>query len=506
MTVERLIGLIETALAEVVARATQAIVSVDALKQELASQPRPQVPPQVSVRARTPTVVEGPEGAETEIVFDLVRTTTPTPTCSVNWTLAGAVDAADLADAQPTVGLTTFDPATEMVSVNVRVRGDALVEMDEPLVLTLSNPLGCTIGTQSAQVAIVNDDVPPPPPPPPSRWRSNCEWGSGWRQPRNKYDLINPPNGDGEYQQFERWRGRKIDVVDQFLGSDMFSRNWSALVTNYVLGGTTAEPIGRGTLQATYDAGFIPALAIPFFIIAEARRYDRLAAGDFDAQHRSIAKKVATISQGRLIYLRLAWETNEGYPHSWIEQSLGQEIPDDATWQTYYRTGFTRIARIYRQEVPGCKIVWNHLRNTRRDTDKYEPARDAYDVLGMDVYNALSVPAVVDEEGWQTFAGSYREGRGFNGPLGIAAFARKIGKPVSICEWGVYNKTRLATDPANNGFFIRKMWNFFSDLAADGLMEYECYFHGGGGQQIFPPADSEHNSEVRAAYLDCWRP
>ena len=66
-------------------------------------------------------------------------------------------------DYNATSGTITFAPGVTSQVVNVGVVGDATVESNETLAVTLSNPSGATISRSSATGTIVNDDVAPPP-------------------------------------------------------------------------------------------------------------------------------------------------------------------------------------------------------------------------------------------------------------------------------------------------------------------------------------------------------
>ncbi len=56
--------------------------------------------------------------------------------------------------------LVTFGPGETSRTVQITIRGDFTVEPNETVVLTLSNPVGAAIGTPTAVLTLVNDDVP----------------------------------------------------------------------------------------------------------------------------------------------------------------------------------------------------------------------------------------------------------------------------------------------------------------------------------------------------------
>lgn len=339
--------------------------------------------------------------------------------------------------------------------------------------------------------------------PPMPLYRSGLPWRSGFRLARNLYDLVRQ-----QYPEVEAFRGRPLDVIGQFITLDN-AASWQGMLRNAALGGTTKEP--RGCVQAIFDGGWTPVLGVPLLLTTNPRQFDRLARGEFTAQHRTVLQRVAEISQGRLIYLRGGWEYPEGYPWSWIEQNSGAAIPDTAEWQAHYRNGWKVWADLVHEVVPGAKTVWCSLKNTRRATTPYYPGDDAVDVLGMDLYNQLDGVWVNDEASWRQFGGSYTKGRGFNGPFGMAEFAKERGKTVSFCEWGPYNRSKTTGDQANHPFFVQRMFRFFQELAAEPggpLLEYEIYFQAGGtpAQAIWPEGQFDYNPAPRASYLTCWQP
>lgn len=477
-TATQQLAFIEEALAMAASAVDGSRRALDALKGELRL-------PVLTARAEQAEVEEDPSG-KTELRFTVERTGDPAVLCRCVYNVL--VDGAESGG-----GLIEFMPGVPTRPAPVFLLAEHLVSDVTTVTATLTDPLGCTIGDPASAATTIRRRP---------RHASGLPWRSGFRLPRNDYAKIL-----AEYPQLETWRGRKLDVIGQFI-TLQDARSWPKLVKNAALGGTKDQP--KGCVQAIFDGGWTPVLGVPLLIQGEARRFDRLAAGEFDEQHRAVARRVAEISQGRLIYVRLGWEYPQGYPWSWIGDAAGDMIPDTTEWQDHYRLGWARIAAIWHQECPGAKTVWCSLKNTRRATDAYYPGDEACDVLGMDLYNQLDGVWVNDEASWRKFGGSYREGYGFNGPLGLAEFARRRGKTISICEWGPYNRSRTAGDEANHPFFVSRMFDWFQELGE--LLEYEVYFQAGSdaqgrlGQQVIFPDTAEFNPLPRQSYLARWRP
>lgn len=110
-----------------------------------------------------PKVAAVEEGNTGERVVDLVitRAGVSSPEATVYWSLAGTVNADDLASGSPTGGTVSFIAGQTTGLVSVRVKGDTLIENDEQLVVRLldAQGLGSGLGTVTeASTTIINDD------------------------------------------------------------------------------------------------------------------------------------------------------------------------------------------------------------------------------------------------------------------------------------------------------------------------------------------------------------
>src|SRR3954469_21280872 len=85
---------------------------------------------------------------------------------NVHWKTAGRT-AFDPVDYEADSGTVTFHPRQTERSVHISVVGDTEVEPDEQFELRVTSIQHALLGDDSANVTILNDDVPPPPPPPP---------------------------------------------------------------------------------------------------------------------------------------------------------------------------------------------------------------------------------------------------------------------------------------------------------------------------------------------------
>ena len=125
------------------------------------SAPGPVVPPSVSVS--NATVAEGNSGTK-NLTFTVALSNAATTAVSVNYATANGTATAGQ-DYAASSGTVTFAPGVVSQQVNVAVSGDTVVEPNETLTVTLSNPSGATLGIATGTGTITNDDSSVTPPP-----------------------------------------------------------------------------------------------------------------------------------------------------------------------------------------------------------------------------------------------------------------------------------------------------------------------------------------------------
>lgn len=322
---------------------------------------------------------------------------------------------------------------------------------------------------------------------------SGLPWKSG----------VSPGTSDGataleKVKGFGTWRGRPVDMVTIFIGKNSWQKSYASYLNNEVL-----QP--KGALVALHKAGLLPLMTVPLVIKDDAGQFQKVAEGKIDAGHQAVANKIKEIMGADKIYLRLGHEADEGYP--WSYTGHKGSAPDPANPE-HYKAAWARIAKIYKSTVPGAKMVWNVLKNTRQKVANYYPGDEVVDLISIDVYdngsggfcNSATAP------GWLKMGlGAFDPQTGVSkGIGGIWAFAKSHHKKIGVDEWGATNKELKANNGANNGFFVEGMFEFFKAHAAD--IEYEAYFNraGGGMHQIWPKTD--YNPLPSDAYLRKWKP
>ncbi|WP_442867108.1 S8 family serine peptidase, partial [Anabaena sp. CS-542/02] len=107
---------------------------------------------------------EGDTGT-TPFTFTVTRSGDTTGTSTVNWSVTGTGDNPATADdfgggTLPFTGSLEFAPGETTKEFIVGVSGDISYEADEGFSVTLSNPVGAIINTDTAEGTILNDDVP----------------------------------------------------------------------------------------------------------------------------------------------------------------------------------------------------------------------------------------------------------------------------------------------------------------------------------------------------------
>lgn len=332
--------------------------------------------------------------------------------------------------------------------------------------------------------------------------RSGLAWNSGL-----------DPITDGsisEANTLATFRGRPLDCSTTFMGGGWYGtgKTWTDMTSDNLV------VRAGGQIDTLINAGIRCVHAMPLCLEAERgdnakRIYDDMQAvgsvyrDRYQQMADRIAARATTRARQELITIRLGWEANRGYPWSIDDCS--------AVDQPYWRAWWEAVAAIIRSTMPYVDITWSHLTGAGGlAIDDYRPADELFDVVGNDVYDGNFVGYWVDSDSnWNLFKGSYDPETGIvNGPQGYVDYARAIGKRLSVCEWGAYNRLynkdtnpTPAPDGSNNSVFVTKMYELFQTNAD--IMAYENYFNGPVQHRIEPVVCQPL---PRAAYLAAWTP
>jgi hypothetical protein len=295
---------------------------------------------------------------------------------------------------------------------------------------------------------------------------------------------------------FEDWRGRKLDITTLYIGKP-YKSLWQVIISN------PPALSDNGTLVKTTANSRLALFSMPLLATESRGKFHDLATGAFDQYHQQVANRIKEIIGDKPIYIRLGWEANRGYEWSY-ENNGGLAVQED------YKTGWARIARIYKSTIPNARMVWNHLRTSTLPIASFYPGDDVVDVISMDPYDngaqtLVSGKFADNEANWDKFCGSYNLTTGIlTGPCGLLEYAKIIGKPIAFDEWGATNRSKpFVSNGANNSFYVQKMYQFFHDHSD--WMEYEDYFGGAVPiHQIFPVIPEMQN--VSEGYLNAYHP
>lgn len=293
--------------------------------------------------------------------------------------------------------------------------------------------------------------------------RSNLPWASG-------------STGD---ETFGTWRGRAQDIHVIFSGRE----SWDSI--RRVPGFSTTR---------RYASRARVSLGLAMLTNDQRGNFAGCAAGINDEHIRAVARGLVANGAGNSV-VRLGWEMNgKGFP--WSVGAFADLTP-------LYRDCFIRLATIIRAEAPDVLIEWTPRRGTdpRLRLEALYPGDEYVDIIGLLYYDWW--PASPTEEAW---ARNMVQRDKHGGPRGIGTwleFAQDRGKPFAVAEWGIGK--HLTMDPFDNPVFIRKMFDFFRDNAAD--LAYESYFNNlthrlftGEGKLLSASANSA------ATYLQLYRP
>ena len=322
---------------------------------------------------------------------------------------------------------------------------------------------------------------------------------AAWRQPAHADAITTSIGGSGPLSglpwhsgvcrdksvaTFEDWRGRKADLVtiwgkrntwDDVAGGEdddsatgWFSQHWRGVAAS-----------GR-PLSISWP--LLP-------IAADARKHEdswpAAARGEFDPYYARFAKKLQRMLEQtgrRGCIVRVNWEGNGNF----YQHSIGDQVDE-------WRTGFRRAVDLLHRHVPGVLIDWSSVKKGKAKEGNQElyPGGDWVDIVGVDYYDrqpASPTPEMFDKNSARTFRG---------GPFGLKAwyeFARSLGKPLSLPEWGVMvDPGKHPGAGGDNATYMMKMHQFIDNHR--NAIAYENYFDL-GDSKIDPPAEAGRAADV----------
>jgi hypothetical protein len=154
-------------------------------------------------------VTEG-HGGTTPAVFTATLSAASAQAVTVAYATGGGTATAGT-DYQAASGLLTFGPGTSTRTLSVAVVGDTQVESDETFQVTLSSPVGATLGDAQGQATIVDDDTAGP---------ADAELSHGARR-AGRFDGVDGTPGVDSYRLSQAARASYEVVVDGASGDAM---------------------------------------------------------------------------------------------------------------------------------------------------------------------------------------------------------------------------------------------------------------------------------------------
>jgi hypothetical protein len=151
--------LIEESIAAIQAQISDLTARVVELEKKVTNPPPPSLP-SIAISAASQLKAEG-----SSFSFDIARTGNLAGSSSVSYNVSGSVDAADFVGGILPSGVISFAANESSKSFSFQTVDDSVVEPDEAFTVTISSPVGATLGNTSASAGILNNDSTTTPPP-----------------------------------------------------------------------------------------------------------------------------------------------------------------------------------------------------------------------------------------------------------------------------------------------------------------------------------------------------
>jgi hypothetical protein len=262
-----------------------------------------------------------------------------------------------------------------------------------------------------------------------------------------------------EVQKFNDWLGRDVDYVVDFSTRD----TWQEIAEpQYMIDAWKGTPY-----RMVYSLAMLP--------LDPADTMERGASGEYDHYFVDLAQRLVAGGQQDAV-LRLGWEFNL--------DSWRWSTSDSAAFIAYWRHIVTAM-----RSVPGQKFQfdWNvNNGTTPNDAVNYYPGNDVVDYVGVDAYDdawgfhTYPYPADCDDSCRADRQKNAWNRSIYGGPRGLkfwSKFAAHHGKPMSLPEWGMWQR-QDGHGGGQDADYLRRMQAFIADPAND--VAYQAYFEVDG--------------------------
>jgi hypothetical protein len=261
-------------------------------------------------------------------------------------------------------------------------------------------------------------------------------------------------------QDFEKWLGRDVDYVVDF----STRATWEQLSQPQEM----IDHWKGSKYRQVYSLGMLPTDELDHTI-------ERGAAGEYDGYFQELARRLVEANQGDAI-IRVGWEFN-------LKESRWA-TGDSKAFIEYYR----RIVAAMRAQ-PGQEFQFDWNPNNGKgeyDAVDYYPGDDVVDYIGVDAYdtswanNSYPYPEDCNTEcrtERQTNAWNNAIYGGHRGLKFWSSFARSKAKPMSLPEWGMWER-QDQHGGGDNPEYLRRMKAFIAD--PKNRVAYQAYFEYNG--------------------------
>jgi hypothetical protein len=235
-------------------------------------------------------------------------------------------------------------------------------------------------------------------------------------------------------------------------------------------------------------------LEIAIGAIFDGETWAEAAQGAYDERWTESLQEAAEGWAGRpgTLYLRFAHEFNgDWYPWSVTSESIGD-----------FRTAWQRFRALQQQHLPAAKLVFSPNTETMdafgRDWREAFPGPGQADVVAMSYYNSWFFTDTVD--GFRERALDHDQFGGPRGPQRFLEFARSVGLPLALSEWGAYAPHGDSTT------WMEQMYGFLNANAGSGPGQvlYEVFFNVDVDDNAFAVFPETQLPDSAAAYSRLW--
>jgi hypothetical protein len=252
---------------------------------------------------------------------------------------------------------------------------------------------------------------------------------------------------------FETWLGRPVDDVVDFSAR----ATWNDIAAPDYL------------LKEWQGTSYRLIYAVPMLPTDAAATMDLGATGTYDGYFSALATALVKSGQENAI-LRIGWEFNLG---SWP-----WSVENEKIYVAYFRHIVTAMRAVSGQKF---QIDWNLNNGSNTyDAQWYYPGDDVVNSIGVDAYDVTGAvypyPTSCDATCRLSTQKKAWDEQIYGGDHGLkywSAFAAKHGKPLSLPEWGLWQRPD-GTGGGDDPYYLQQMYNFITNKANN--VSYQAYF------------------------------